>query len=322
MRLHCNSELTPETKPNSDIQDWVQKYEGTVPADIRSLANGFFNLETYFGLNLIGLCGQAKANSIPEFLSYLLAVPAEEIVARFLHSGVGPGREVTAVLVRELQLDQAAAVRFMQEEISFSPQEKWRALEYLLEPEAAKRSLLRLLNWHYQNVYRHDEGRVSSILRKANQSLRERLRFDEEYLRLLIPYDVKRPPKALTIVLSYYYEASSLYSVMDAIYLFGYRYGDSISSKHSISAASQVFKALGDETRLQILRLLIRRPWYGHELAQQLSLSHSTVSHHLSLLGLCGLIKAYKKENRVYYELDPGEAKQVVMSTLERILLD
>lgn len=322
MRLYNNPELTPKSSPNPEVLEWVSKYSAIVPPGIRETASSFFNMETSFGLTLVGLIGQSQAETVPDFISYLEALPPQQILACFLYSGVGPGTDITTDLVAAMQDDQRKAYRFVQEQLSFSPQEKWRVLEYLLQPAETIKRFAELLRWHYDNIYCHDEDKVAAFLAEANRELRERLRYDEEYLRLMIPYDKGRPPRALTIALSYYYESASLYDVMEATYVFGFRYHDDIESRHSVFSGVQVFKALADETRLQMLKLLLQRPWYGHELAQRLEISNSTVSHHISILALCGMVKTYKKENRVYYELDAGEVRQIAVEALERILLD
>lgn len=322
MRLHNNRELTADRKANPDIQKWVQQYAGTLPDWVRQTAGGFFNTETSFGLMLCGLVGVSDAETVPELIAYLETIPAADLLTRLLSSGGGLGADVTPHLIKQLQTDQAAALRFVQTEMPFNPEDKWRVLEYLLQPEQTKGSLIQLLSWHYEHVYRHDESRVVALLQKASQDLRERLRYDEEYLRLMIPYDRSRPPKALTIALSYYYETEIFYDVMDAVYLFGFRFHEDIERRHSVLAGVQVFKALADETRLQILKLLLQRSWYGHEIAQQLSISNSTISHHVSILAHCGMVRAFKQENRVYYQLDTAETKRVVSDALDRILAD
>jgi DNA-binding transcriptional ArsR family regulator len=322
IRLHNNRQLTPEQNPDPDIQAWAHRYWQQMPEWVVAAAESFFNLQTSFGLTLCGLVESSGTNAVIDFLSYLQTVPASQLVARFLTTGGGVGADVSAQMVEDMQHQQAAALRFVQEAISFGPEEKWRVLEYLLQPERTKDQLLRLLSWHYEHIYCHHEAQVSDFLRQASKDLRDRLRYDDEYLRLLLPYDRGRPPKALTIALSYYYEASQYYDVLDAVYLFGFRYQEDIERRHSVFAGAQVFKALADETRLRILKLLLQRPRYGHELAQKLSISNSTISHHVAILAISGMVIAYKQDNRVYYRIDKSGIYTVVHEALERLLAE
>ena len=53
----------------------------------------------------------------------------------------------------------------------------------------------------------------------------------------------------------------------------------------------KTYKALGDEKRLRILRILARGPAALHELADELDVPKSTLHHHLMLLRTAGLVK-------------------------------
>ena len=69
-----------------------------------------------------------------------------------------------------------------------------------------------------------------------------------------------------------------------------------------------LFKALGDETRLEIVGLLAAQ---GKELCvcdveSHFELSQATVSHHLRLLREAGVVSAERRGTWVYYALERG----------------
>lgn len=68
-------------------------------------------------------------------------------------------------------------------------------------------------------------------------------------------------------------------------------------------AAVRLYRALGDETRLRILRLLAGRDHYLTELAQQLELSKPTIKHHLAQLRAAGLVTLTEEGSLTYYSL-------------------
>ncbi len=68
-------------------------------------------------------------------------------------------------------------------------------------------------------------------------------------------------------------------------------------------ATVRLYRALGDETRLRILRLLAERDRYLTELAAELELSKPTVSHHLAQLRSAGLVTWNEQGNLTYYTL-------------------
>ena len=65
----------------------------------------------------------------------------------------------------------------------------------------------------------------------------------------------------------------------------------------------RLHRALGDGTRLRILKLLAERDLYLTEIAQQLELSKPTIKHHLAQLRAAGLLTVVESGAVVYYSL-------------------
>jgi DNA-binding transcriptional ArsR family regulator len=65
------------------------------------------------------------------------------------------------------------------------------------------------------------------------------------------------------------------------------------------------FLALGDPSRLRILRLLAEREMYLTELAERLELTKATTKHHMVKLRDAGLVTLYVRERLTYYSLRP-----------------
>jgi DNA-binding transcriptional ArsR family regulator len=69
------------------------------------------------------------------------------------------------------------------------------------------------------------------------------------------------------------------------------------------AATVRLYRALGDETRLNILRLLAEKDRYLTELANELDLSKPTMSHHLAQLRAASLVTNVQQGNLTYYTL-------------------
>jgi ArsR family transcriptional regulator len=78
-----------------------------------------------------------------------------------------------------------------------------------------------------------------------------------------------------------------------------------------------VFKALGDENRLSIVRSLGEKDLYAEVLAERLSLSPATVTHHLKKLESVGLIKSRKEQ---YYKVFSLRKSVIDKNILELIM--
>jgi DNA-binding transcriptional ArsR family regulator len=68
-------------------------------------------------------------------------------------------------------------------------------------------------------------------------------------------------------------------------------------------AVVRLHRALGDETRLRILRLLRDQDYYLTEIAGHLELSKPTIKHHLALLRAAGLVTITEEGGLQYYSL-------------------
>lgn len=70
-----------------------------------------------------------------------------------------------------------------------------------------------------------------------------------------------------------------------------------------ISRQAKLFKALADETRLKIIRILVEKPLCVCELMAALNLTQPTASHHLQILENAGLIREEKQGKRRVYHI-------------------
>lgn len=80
---------------------------------------------------------------------------------------------------------------------------------------------------------------------------------------------------------------------------------------------SRMLKALGDESRLKIMKLILDRRRCTQELAGELELSEPTVSKHLKILREAELLGAEKAGNYVYYSLRLERIAELQMRILD-----
>lgn len=81
--------------------------------------------------------------------------------------------------------------------------------------------------------------------------------------------------------------------------------------KHAAEAA--VFlKALANEQRLQVLCCLLNGAKSVGQINEQISLSQSALSQHLSVLRGCGVVTTRRESQTIHYSLAPGPALNVM----------
>jgi ArsR family transcriptional regulator len=76
------------------------------------------------------------------------------------------------------------------------------------------------------------------------------------------------------------------------------------------AATVRLYRALGDSSRLRILRLLAEGDRYLTEIANELELTKPTIKHHLAQLRAAGLITLTEQGNLTYYSLRHDRAAE------------
>ncbi len=91
-----------------------------------------------------------------------------------------------------------------------------------------------------------------------------------------------------------------------------------LSDDHAVALAD-LFRLLGDPTRLKIVVSCLRTPLAVSDIAERLGLSVSLVSHHLRLLKGARLVWADRQGKQVYYEADDLHVRRMVEDMVKHI---
>lgn len=92
-----------------------------------------------------------------------------------------------------------------------------------------------------------------------------------------------------------------------------------MKSNETLFDLAELFKALGDSTRVRILHALSLEELCVCDIASLLNLSQSAVSHQLRLLRIARLVKSRKSGKMVYYSLDDEHVKSLITKGLEHV---
>lgn len=314
-RVHAHESLLDDKtrevagKP-VELSHWVEQKRAALPPTLKHDLDLFFNPESFFGLTLIRYAWENNAwKDISDFLEALERTQATNLFSYFLKSGYASDSQ-------QPNVDHLEEVKMFIDTCNWPETEKWKATYLYIHAEDTKRKLIKLIQDF--ELYMKDE--MAGLEEKKQASIQEM----KEYL-------VHNGAKGLEDLLSsklligdfeeiviapsvFYYDCSLISeSGSSLIFLYGTKQFQlrselAVDKDRIINA----FKILSDEKRIHIIRLLQQSPLYGYELAQRLNLSNSTVSHHLSSLSSIGLVKAARKENRVYYEVQSMEIEKLL----------
>ena len=87
----------------------------------------------------------------------------------------------------------------------------------------------------------------------------------------------------------------------------------------TLRETAELFKLLGDGTRLQIVAALLRQEQCVWELCSLLGISQSAASHQLRLLRAGKLVKYRREGKQIFYSLEDQHVLNIVVQGLEHI---
>jgi DNA-binding transcriptional ArsR family regulator len=87
----------------------------------------------------------------------------------------------------------------------------------------------------------------------------------------------------------------------------------------NLTAAAEIFKALGDVTRLRILDVLAQGEKNVHDISAALGMTQSAISHQLSTLKMLRIVKARREGKSTFYSIDDGHVKQLFDQCVEHV---
>jgi ArsR family transcriptional regulator len=84
-----------------------------------------------------------------------------------------------------------------------------------------------------------------------------------------------------------------------------------------MKGSNRAFRALADETRREILRLLRDGPLTSGEIADRFDSSWPTISRHLAVLRDAGLVVTERRGQEIRYELDTSVFQDLIQHLIE-----
>lgn len=82
---------------------------------------------------------------------------------------------------------------------------------------------------------------------------------------------------------------------------------------------ADTFKVFGDTTRIRILAALYQKEICVQELAEELGMNQSAISHQLKVLKLNKLIKGRRDGKQIYYSLADDHVSTILSMGLEHL---
>lgn len=271
---------------------------------------------------LIALVGLAPApRESGDFLGWLATVPVAQVLEALLDQE-GLGDDWRDLLRAALKPGRGAAARDARSRLvaRYAAGAQPTVAALLADPEGARRELVNALRVWDEVVFSPERERVLPLLEREAVILnRQRSELPpDRFLRVAMRgVEWERPAAALRKIVfapSYFCRPAVYYHFWHGTLTF------CLPVEPAILAAEQgesdprapgeetlrFFEALGDGTRLRILRLLAEREMYLTELAERLGLTKATTKHHMVRLRAAGFVTLYDRDRMTFYALRPG----------------
>jgi DNA-binding transcriptional ArsR family regulator len=91
-----------------------------------------------------------------------------------------------------------------------------------------------------------------------------------------------------------------------------------LSDDHAMALAD-LFRLLGDPSRLRIVVACLRAPLAVSQIAERLGLSVSLVSHHLRLLKGARLVRAERQGKQVFYAAEDEHVRRMIEDMIAHV---
>jgi DNA-binding transcriptional ArsR family regulator len=247
-----------------------------------------------------------ELRTVEAFIAAVEATPAFDLVKSIL---ADLARDPDfGDIVQRVSAGDTAALNDLREAM---PEHKEGFQALLADPEQGQRRLVGVMR-SWAPAFAAIEPRISAIierdhaLRAADRgaySGSDLIERTTNGVRWLAEVGVRR----VVLAPSYFSRPFNFLLAGDDWRFFGYPVSDeALEAEDRLApppAVIRLHRALGDETRLRILKLLAGKDLYLTEIAQQLDLSKPTIKHHLALLRAAGLLTVVEAGTVIYYSL-------------------
>jgi DNA-binding transcriptional ArsR family regulator len=303
-------------------REWFDAARTKATPDLLKATETFLSDCNHVWNHLVGLVyDSAPPRDVPSFLAHLRETEPLELRLHLIGYYYRSTRRTTPldVMLRAAEGDQEAQGQVLKTSFSHHD-DHWQELLHRLfsiDPETTKASLLTILESWYERVFRDLEPGIAPILARdleTKRALKPTMspeRFIEtatnglEYVPepgfrkvLLIPSYVQRP---WNVLCEYQDMKIFCYPVAD----------ENIAEDGNVPPVRLVrlYKALADERRLRILKMLMTKSYSLQELADEFGVAKTTMHHHLATLRIAGLVRI--QSDKHFYSLRQNTLSEV-----------
>ncbi|WP_102272594.1 ArsR/SmtB family transcription factor [Cytobacillus massiliigabonensis] len=185
-----------------------------------------------------------------------------------------------------------------------------------------KEHLIHVMTGWYETVINNSSEKLSAILQtdyEAKKRMKEKMKSEEfvEWATGGVTYLPEPSIHTVILIPQYIYRPWNIEADIEGAKVFYYPIANESISPNDKYTPNQFFvlkhKALGDEVRLRIVKMLTEHDHTLQELASQLNIGKSTIHHHLKILKAAKLVEITQSKYSLKRSALAGLAKELDM---------
>lgn len=308
----CACQDTDARDGIAGLADWSARLRTLAPPDLQGAAVAFDAGYEKIWVRLLGLAyASAPPKDVPALLAHIAALDPLELT-RMLWVESTPAHEqiATSDLFRRAMSGDRAAEAQVRDTLAPEDNEWHAALTVFLArgPAETKQQLLTILRRWYDEVFSRLEPEIVPTLMRdveAKRALQRSLPFDR-FIELAtngVRYVPEAGVRRVVLIPSLIYRPWILIARYRDVKLIGHPVADENVVAGDDAPPERLvtlYKALGDERRLHILKKLATDTYTMQELGDMLGLAKSTIHHHIVTLRIAGLISVSSGADKRY----------------------
>jgi DNA-binding transcriptional ArsR family regulator len=289
---------------------WLKNARDALPELARRDREGFLANEAFLGAVIVAV-ERPDVRTPAELVAALRGMDPKAL-ARLLMVDTAHAPEITALVDAALAGDHSVLPRIEETlKAKLLPEQCALRVDLLRQPVEYHHRLVGVLE-AWQTRFAEVEDRVATMIRRdADDRAGDIRTLDRIDLIERTTGGIRWIPEAtvgrVILAPSYFARPYNYIFSGEGWRLFVYPLADSaLDGTDPLApppAIVRLHRALGDETRLRILKLLTERDLYLTEIAHELGLTKPTIKHHLALLRSAGLLTVTEEGAVIYYSL-------------------
>ena len=287
--------------------EWLQARLDSVPDDLREEVLGLRLGDMKVAAHLLGIVYDTpKPRTFAAFLERLEAIdPVELKLHLFGHYDTSSNHIAPDIVERAAAGEAEAIERVLEELAEWSDKHELYRSILEMDSEEVKARLVGLLPRWYEQVFAPYEQEWREAAERDAEAKRALVaRHTPEQLVELATrgYQYTPPPAIRTIAFfpSWFMRPWVILWEHKSTKIFCYPIAPAPEEGVSPAEVARIYKALGDEGRLKLLRRLSDGPMKLSEAASELGVAKSTAHHHLAILRQAGFVTIRDEDENVY----------------------